>query len=302
MASGYSTGFGVEDTHGILWQPANEVHVASDGLGWCSLYASAQREAPYQAQFGAVSDHLIVLHLDGPVGVSRTLGRSQSHRVIGPGGLFILPGGMDFGVRLEGHLESLHLYLRQQVVEEVANDFGVADTDKVELVPKLGARDPLIEQIALNVREVLVNKDPAAHMYVDYVARLLAAHLLRKHSASGSSDTAMSHESLSRAQVERAIDYMEARLSERLTLEEVASVAGLSASHFARRFKSAIGIPPHQYLMHMRVERAKRMLLQREAIAEIALICGFSHQEHLTRVFRRFAGVTPARFRRAVHT
>ena len=171
MTSGSSEGFGVKDTHGILWQPANEVHAASDGLGWGSLYASVQREAPYQAQFGAVNDHLIILHLDGPVGVSRVLGRSQAHRVIGPGGLFMLPGGLDFGVSLEGHLESLHLYLRQQVVEEVANDFGFPDPGKVELVPKLGVGDPLIEQLALNVREVLVNKDPAAHMFVDYIAR-----------------------------------------------------------------------------------------------------------------------------------
>jgi len=302
MIPGLSTDFGVKDTHGILWRPANEVHAASDGLGWCSLYASTQREAPYQSQFGAVNDHLIILHLDGPVGVSRVLGRSQSHRVIGPGGLFMLPGGLDFGVRLEGHLESLHLYLRQQVVEEVANDFGLPHAGRVELVPKLGVRDPMIEQLALNVREVLLNKDPAAHMYVDYVARLLAAHLLRKHSASGSSDVISPLGGLSRAQVERAIDYMEARLSETLTLEEVARAAGLSASHFARRFKSAMGIPPHQYLMHMRVERAKRMLQQREPIVEIALACGFSHQEHLTRVFRRLAGVTPASFRRATHS
>jgi AraC family transcriptional regulator len=82
----------------------------------------------------------------------------------------------------------------------------------------------------------------------------------------------------------------------------VAKASGLSPSHFARRFKSATGAPPHQYLMAMRVERAKRRLLAREPIAEIALECGFTHQEHLTRVFRRLTGMTPASYRRAAQS
>lgn len=302
MAPGLSAGFSVKETHGILWQPANEVRAASDDLGWSSLYASAQREAPYQGQFAAVADHLIILHLDGPVGVARALGRSQMRRVIGPGGLFMLPGGLDFGVRLEGYLESLHLYLRHQIVEEVANDFGVGGAGKVELVPKLGVRDPMIEQLALSVRDVLTNRNPGAQMYVDYVARLLAAHLLRKHTASGPSDLPSAAGGLTRAQVERAVDFMETNLSEPLTLADVANASGLSPSHFARRFKSATGAPPHQYLMQMRVERAKRLLLQHEPIAEIALSCGFTHQEHLTRIFRRMTGVTPASYRRAAQS
>jgi len=301
MTAGCAAGFGVRETHGILWQPANAVRAASDGLGWTSLYASTQREAPYQGQFSAVKDHLVVLHLDGPVGVSRTLGRSHSRRVVGPGGLSVVPGGLDFGFRLEGYLESVHLYLRHQIVEEVANDFGVKSADRAQLAPRLGAHDPMIEQLALNVRDALSHRDPPSRMYVDYIARLLAAHLLRKHSTSAG-DSGAPIGGLKRALVERAIDYMETNLSESLTLADVATASGLSPSHFARRFKSATGAPPHQYLMSMRVERAKRMLAHREPIAEIALACGFTHQEHLTRIFRRLTGLTPASFRRAAQS
>jgi AraC family transcriptional regulator len=298
MSSGQLGAFSVKETHGILWRPENQIRVSSEGLGWSSLYASSQREAPYEAQFSAVRDHLIILHLDGPVGVARALGKSQSRRVIAPGGLFMLPGGVDFGVRLEGYLDSLHLYLRQQVIDEVAGDCGIQSNGPVELLARLGVQDPLIEQLALSIRDVLENPDVSAPMYVDYLARLLAAHLLRKHSSLANT-IAAPQGGLSRAQVERAIDYMESNLCEPLTLADVANASGLSPSHFARRFKSATGAPPHQYLIAMRVERAKRLLLQREPIAEIALDCGFSHQEHLTRVFRRMTGMTPASFRRA---
>ena len=68
------TNFGVEETHGILWRPENRVYAKSDGRGWSSLYASTQRETPYAAEYPAVQDHLIILHLDGPVGVRRRLG------------------------------------------------------------------------------------------------------------------------------------------------------------------------------------------------------------------------------------
>ena len=301
MISGVATAFSVRETHGILWQPANQVRAASDGLGWTSLYASAQREAPYQGQFSAVDDHLIVLHLDGPVTVSHRLGRSRSRCVVAPGGLVVVPGGVDLGVGLEDHLESLHLYLRHHIVEEVANDFGVRNADRAQLGLRLGVRDPMIEQLALHVRDALHHRDPSSRMYVDYIARLLAAHLLRKPSPSAR-ESSGPLAGPARAQMERAIDYMETNLAEPLTLIDVADAAGLSPSHFARRFKSATGAPPHQYLMSMRVERAKRMLAHREPIAEIALACGFTHQEHLTRIFRRLTGLTPARFRRAAQS
>jgi AraC family transcriptional regulator len=78
--------FSVRETHGILWRPENRVRAASEGLGWTSLYASAQRETPYEASYAAVRDHLVVLHLDGPVGVGRVLGRTRERRVVAPGG------------------------------------------------------------------------------------------------------------------------------------------------------------------------------------------------------------------------
>jgi AraC family transcriptional regulator len=299
MAQACASSFSVQETHGILLRPENQVHAASDRLGWTSLYASTQREAPYESEFAGVPDHLIILHLDGPVGVSRALGKSRSHRVIGPGGLFMLPGGMDFGVRLEGYLDSLHIYLRRQIIEEVALDFGLERQSVLELAPRFGDHDPLIERMALGVRDALGDGDPASGMYVDYLARMMAAHLLRKHTVSAPAWAPASPGALTKAQVERAIDYMEANLGDSIALSDVAAASGLSPSHFARRFKSAMGMPPHQYLMFMRVERAKHLLRQREPIVEVALVCGFTHQEHLTRVFRRFTGATPAGYRKA---
>lgn len=300
MAEAVAT-FGVEETHGILWRPENRIYAASDGRGWSSLYASTQREVPYEAEYPAVQDHLIILHLDGPVGVRRRLGPLESHKIVPPGGLFILPGGVEFGVELEGELDSLHVYLRRQMVAEVADDLGLDGPD-LALTPRLGERDLLIERLALGVREALTDDDAAAGIYVDYLSRALAARLLRQHSNCAPERAGPPKGGLTAVQIAIAQDFMEAHLDRPLALAEIASACGLSPTHFARRFKVAMGAPPHQKLMQLRVERAKRLLQGPLPIVEVALACGFAHQEHLTRVFRNFTGMTPANFRRTAQS
>jgi AraC family transcriptional regulator len=266
-------------------------------LGWASLYASAQHEKPYEDQYAAVDDHLIVLHLSGPVAVTRILGRHPARRVIVPGGLFILPGGMDFGVRLEDKLETLHVYIRRRIVEEVAEQFGFGAGDAVALLPCLGDHDPLIERLILDIQETLQTPDSTSSVYADYLAYALAARLLRQHSTSTRTNPTPQG-GFTKLQLQRATDYMEAHLGDSLSLDDMAAATGLSTGHFARRFKVSTGMPPHRYLMRLRFERAKRMLLGGDSLVEIALACGFAHQEHLTRIFRQQVGVPPAAFRR----
>lgn len=108
---GSSNGFTVHETHGPLLRPGLETHASSNRRGWTSLFASEQQEIPFEDRFASVDDQLIVLHLSGPVTVHRRIRNGEGSRVIPPGGLFMVPGGMDFGVRLAGPLRTLHLYL-----------------------------------------------------------------------------------------------------------------------------------------------------------------------------------------------
>lgn len=293
--------FSVAETHGILLRPQNQTHLTSKGLGWHSLYASSQREKPYEDSYHAVDDHLIILHLDGPVAVTRVMGKRPARRVIAPGGLFILPGKHDFGVRLEGDLDTLHIYLRKQVVDDVAEDFGYGAADCIEILPSLGDHDLLIERLALSIQDSARNSDAAGTVYADYLAQALAARLLRQHSTSAHINP-LPQGGFTKVQLQRATDFMQAHLGDSLTLAELATATGLSPSHFARRFKVATGLPPHQFLMQLRVERAKRMLRGGTSIIEISLTCGFTHQEHMTRIFRRSVGMTPAAYRRSVQS
>jgi AraC family transcriptional regulator len=79
----------------------------------------------------------------------------------------------------------------------------------------------------------------------------------------------------------------------------MAAVARLSPYHFARQFKRATGLPPHQYVIARRVERAKQLLHAGDdlSLAQVAARAGFSNQSHFSLHFKRLVGVTPRRFR-----
>lgn len=96
-------------------------------------------------------------------------------------------------------------------------------------------------------------------------------------------------------------DLIEARYAERLSLGEMAEACGLSPGFFLRAFKAATSQTPHQYLMSRRLSKARQLLGQAEpGLAEIAFMTGFCSQAHMTAVFKRALGATPAAYRQSV--
>ncbi len=96
----------------------------------------------------------------------------------------------------------------------------------------------------------------------------------------------------------RLDEYIQANLSQNITLEDLAQVVGLSTSHLTKLFKQSQGMSLYQYVIYCRIERAKQLLKHKKvAIAEIANRVGFADQSHLTHHFKRHVGVTPKVFR-----
>lgn len=96
--------------------------------------------------------------------------------------------------------------------------------------------------------------------------------------------------------VRRALEYLRERMTESITLEDLALHAGLDKFHLCRAFRAQIGMPPHAYLTRLRILRAKRLLQSGLRASEVAPRVGLYDQAQLTRHFRRIVGVTPARY------
>jgi AraC family transcriptional regulator len=135
------------------------------------------------------------------------------------------------------------------------------------------------------------------------LANLLAVHLLR-HVAVPRRFRRGRDGALSRPRLRAVVEYIEEHLGAGPTLAQMAAVARLSVYHFARQFKAATGLPPHQYLIARRVERAQQLLQAGTdlSLAEVAARAGFADQSQLTRHFRRLVGVTPRQFRAPART
>lgn len=293
--------FGLRDTHGILSRPGAAVRASSEARRWTSMFASAQHELPYADQFPAVRDQFLVLHVGGPVEVEFIHGRSTVRRAMPAGAVHLVPGGTPLGVTLGGTLDTVHVYVRRAVIEDVAADLVGGDPALVEIPPCVMDADPALGHLVRLVDIELAEEFESPPIYVDCLARAIAARLVRAHATRDTLRRPVTFQPRARsAVVTRAIEYMQEHLDASVSIDDVASAAGRSASHFARQFRGEVGAPPHQYLLRLRVERAQELLAgSRLPLAEIALICGFSHQEHMTRLFRRHCGTTPAAYRRS---
>lgn len=96
--------------------------------------------------------------------------------------------------------------------------------------------------------------------------------------------------------MQRVVRHIEQNLSQPLTLNELAQLAGLSIWRFATVFRQQIGISPHRYICRLRVERARELMRGGLSAASAASEAGFYDQSHLSRHFKTVCGVTPGQF------
>ena len=96
--------------------------------------------------------------------------------------------------------------------------------------------------------------------------------------------------------VRRAMEYIRERLDGPITLADLADYAELDKFHLCRAFRAQIGMPPHAYLTHLRIARAKQLLRRGVRASDVAPLVGLYDQAQLTRHFRRLVGTTPARY------
>jgi AraC-like DNA-binding protein len=96
--------------------------------------------------------------------------------------------------------------------------------------------------------------------------------------------------------VRRAMEYIRERPGDSITLDDLADYANLDKFHLCRAFRAQVGMPPHAYLTHLRIARAKALLQRGMRASDVAPHVGFYDQAQLTHHFRRLAGTTPARY------
>jgi len=242
--------------------------------------------------------HRIQIQLGRPVRLEALEnGRSLSGRFIN-GDLIYTPPKVRYGARWEQEREILVILLEPSFVTRAAQ--GVFTEDQIYTAPRFRFRDTIIEATGRALYAELSSEDSLGRLYAESLANVLAVHLLRRYSLSEQPIREASN-GLSKQKLYRAIETIHDNFNRDISLAEIAANVGISPYHFARLFKQSTGLAPHQYLLELRIERAKALLSETTLpLAEIAYLLGFADQSHFTAAFRRLTRATPKAYRKAL--
>lgn len=287
-----------------------QLYLSSAEAGWDGLVAQAFYEPmEYEPQEGAnqgtatTRDIALVLFTGGtmsmglrsPNGPWQELYLRHEDLILNPGD--DTPYEVRWTILSSVLARTLHLHLSKDLLERTAEEVADFDPARLSLARRTGFQDPLLNQIALTLWRELEQPSPAGKLYAQSAAQLLAVHLLRHYSSAGKT-IKEPEQRLTDRQVRRVGDFVQDHLSQDLSLETLAEQVGFSAYHFARLFRQTTGESPHQFVLRQRIEWAQRLLIERDLpLVQVALESGFASQSHLTRVFKRYLGLTPRAYR-----
>ena len=169
--------------------------------------------------------------------------------------------------------------------------------DFPEIIPQFAIVDPLIRAIGMRLDAEMMAEAPCPQVYADSLAAPPAAHIFTKYSKAVSAGT--ERLSMNRSQLRRVIEFIKENLHKDLPLEALAPVANMSRFHFAKSFRHAMGVAPHQYLVRTRIEKARRQLLHDDtaSLEEIARLVGYTDPTFFSAQFQKIVGVSPSRYR-----
>ena len=202
---------------------------------------------------------------------------------------------MEMWVR--GPFDYLHYYFSKQLLARIALDNGVSSAFQLQEV--FFIEDLVVAQMTKSILAPVRHGEPLDRLALDHIAMVLGAHTLQQHCGMSKFASSPQH-GLDAWQKLRAEEMLLASLAGNISVSELASACSLSASHFARRFRHSFGTSVHQYLIQLRIERAKDLLTQTgTTLVEIASLSGFCDQAAFTRTFSRIEHMTPSRWRRA---
>jgi AraC family transcriptional regulator len=214
------------------------------------------------------------------------------------GSINVIPAGNSVQWSRQGSMDALFIHLEPSLVERVAAESFDFDSSRAVLPPLYGLNVPELRSAMLAVDAELRTGGVGGSLLAESFANILAVNLIR-HITGRNRELAGADGVLPRHKLRRVIEYIMENLEGNPTLEGMAAVVSFSPYHFARQFKAATGLAPHQFVIARRIERAQHLLRTNSelGLADVAFRSGFANQSHFCLHFKRIAGLTPRQFR-----
>ena len=258
------------------------------------LYPPADFELPFKI------DTYVIFSPYARASLETSIHDETSRRVsYAPGSIFFAPPGTTVRARLLNQVEFLVISASAERVEPLFDQVSRGQLWTPQVIENYS--EPGFGALHLELRRALINDSLIEPAYLAAVADGMFARIGCK--LTGSAIKSENRETLSPGMVRRLVQHVESNLSNRVTVEELAELAGLSRSHFSRAFQTATGEPPQEFIINRRIGRARDLLVETDSpIAEIAASTGFTSHAHLSSALKKRLGVSPAAYRTSFKT
>lgn len=280
---------------------------SSTGRGWTGAAAELRSHAP-----GLVTDRKTSIDTELAIAVGgspdavirRLSGKHVDEAAAVQGTVWVCPAGIQEDL-IEASAwapQILHVWIPRLVFDNLADD-SLRGADPYEYVNYAdGYADPLIAQCGLAIAQELHQQTSTGKILIEAIANTVAARLIHSNTGRAPDGSfAAARSGLDTRRLLRVLEAVDADLEGDLSIAFLASVACLSSFHFARAFKTSMGMSPHQYVSARRLHRAKDMVMAGASpLSQIAASLGFSSQANFNRAFKAATGVTPTAYKLAL--
>jgi AraC family transcriptional regulator len=279
--------------------PSNTLKLASSAI-WSGVKLEHHQLPPLELQDVMTTDYTVSVQLSAPITIESSNGARFRARQFVPDDVCVFPMNVPLSARWNQVLEVIVVMLDPTFVSQA---IPLAAGAPIDLSLQLGRKDLFTRAVCLALYTEMQQGYPGGRLYGETVAAALAVHLLTHYSIAPRSvlpllETAGSGAGTSTQRLSEIVDYIQSHLDEEMSLSTLAALLNMSPHYFCHLFKRVMGLPPHQYVIQQRVERARLLLKRRDrSIADIALDCGFGNQSHLTKQFKKLYGITPKKYR-----
>jgi len=271
--------------------------VTSQALDWPGVRVEAGRNDVSAVDDLVGDQHYLSLNLDTkPLELEVKQPHGFQQFTVHPQSLWVSPSADPITLRLSSTLRYLRVSIDPLHLGGLISA-SLDDVGPVRLRRTYGVQSPQIAHLMLALQAEADSRNPSGLASIEAVTTALGHHLVREAGVEAPRPVRI-HGGLAAVAKRRVLEMIDAALDARLTIETLAREVGLSPAHFARAFKETLGRAPHQYLLALRLERARRLIETSNAsLSDIAQRTGFADQAHLTRLFKRAFGRTPVRSR-----
>jgi AraC family transcriptional regulator len=280
-----------------IWVPGR-ITSASDGLGWKDVGHRSYRYTGLDVPIPPMDHFMVVRYRSGQTPMDRRVDGHWTRKKCAPGDFSLLTRSEQSHWHWTECIDVSHTYLSEALMQRVASDITERTVAAVRLHDVLQAQDPVVTNIVDAITLEAEQRGLGGSLYVEALAIQLAVHLFRKYACIDFRDTAPPGP-LSPTRMRRLEEYVDTHLHEGISIAEMAGIVELGVWTFSRHFRATTGASPYEYVTRRRLERATRLLaINGHAIKEVAAMCGFADQAHLTRMMRTRMGTTPARLKK----